>query len=113
MVDVEADPRDGGNSRNFLVGNSSAGLIEAGAIGVGVVNIGDRQSQRERGSNVTDARETTDSITAAIAEASQCDATAIYHPYGDGRAGELISGHLKSVSLADASLLRKRWAVLH
>lgn len=36
------------NARGVLVGNSSAGLIESSAIGVGVVNVGPRQNGRER-----------------------------------------------------------------
>ncbi|MEL7482882.1 MAG: UDP-N-acetylglucosamine 2-epimerase [Planctomycetota bacterium] len=94
-----------------LVGNSSAGLIEAGAVGVGVVNVGDRQSQRERGSNVINARESVGSIVDAMAQVAAIDATAVQHPFGNGAAGVAITRHLKSVSLADASLLRKRWAL--
>ncbi|MEM9662258.1 MAG: UDP-N-acetylglucosamine 2-epimerase [Planctomycetota bacterium] len=94
-----------------LVGNSSAGLIEAGAIGVGVVNVGDRQAQRERGTNVIDCRETAASIADAMREAVTIDSTSRAHPFGSGNTGETIANHLKSVSLADASLVRKGWAI--
>ncbi|MEO1716306.1 MAG: UDP-N-acetylglucosamine 2-epimerase [Planctomycetota bacterium] len=94
-----------------LVGNSSAGLIEAGAIGVGVVNVGDRQAQRDRGTNVIDCRETAASIADAMREAARIDATSRAHPFGTGNTGETIANHLKSISLADASLVRKRWAI--
>ncbi len=96
--------------RGVLVGNSSGGLIEGGAIGIGVVNIGDRQSQRERGTNVVDARETVESIAEAIDRAVRVDATAVEHPFGRGDAGARIAGHLKEAPLEVASLLRKRWA---
>ena len=38
----------------LLVGNSSAGIIEAATFGCPVINIGDRQSGRERNANVID-----------------------------------------------------------
>jgi UDP-hydrolysing UDP-N-acetyl-D-glucosamine 2-epimerase len=38
-----------------LVGNSSAGIIEAGCLGTPVVDVGDRQSGRTRGENVAHA----------------------------------------------------------
>lgn len=78
-----------------LVGNSSAGLIEAAALGLGVVDIGERQSGRERGANVvhTDG-ESIASIRQALQRARSIDRAAMAHPYGDGRAGERIAAAL-------------------
>ncbi|ARJ66543.1 UDP-N-acetyl-D-glucosamine 2-epimerase, UDP-hydrolysing [Magnetospirillum sp. ME-1] len=52
-----------------MVGNSSSGLIEAPAIHLPTVNIGDRQKGRLRAASVIDCAESRDTITAAIAKA--------------------------------------------
>jgi hypothetical protein len=44
----------------MLVGNSSAGLIEAAAIGIPVVNVGRRQAGRERAPHAIDVPEPTE-----------------------------------------------------
>ena len=94
-----------------LVGNSSAGLIEAGALRVPAVNIGPRQALRERGTNVVDAAtETAESIRAAIERARAMDRASITHPFGDGHAGPRSAEALATANLADRSLLRKRWS---
>lgn len=94
-----------------LVGNSSAGMIEAGALGVPVVNIGSRQSGRERGTNVVDAEgENAGAIAAAIDKALKLDRASFTHPFGDGDAGPRIAEALAGLNLADPALLRKHFA---
>ncbi len=94
----------------LLVGNSSAGLIEAGALGLPVVNIGPRQSGRERGSNVVDAAgENAGAIADAIGQAFQIQRASITHPFGDGSTGPRIAAELADVNLADPALLRKHF----
>ncbi|MEO0632452.1 MAG: hypothetical protein AAFY46_17245, partial [Planctomycetota bacterium] len=56
-------------------------------------------------------RETAAAIADAMREAADIDATSRAHPFGSGNTGGAIARHLMSVSLADASLLRKRWAI--
>lgn len=57
---------------DVLVGNSSSGIIEAATAGTPVVNIGPRQTGRERsGLSVVDANETAPSISAALRSALQ------------------------------------------
>jgi len=74
-----------------LVGNSSAGIIEASALGVRVVDVGNRQRGRERGANVVHcARAQDGGVAAALAEAERTVVTAD-HPYGDGSAGARIA----------------------
>ena len=51
---------------DVVIGNSSSGLIEAPALGIPTVNIGDRQKGRLRGASVIDCPERTDSIIEAI-----------------------------------------------
>ncbi|RNC82708.1 MAG: UDP-N-acetylglucosamine 2-epimerase (hydrolyzing) [Phycisphaera sp.] len=95
----------------LLVGNSSAGLIEAGAVGLPVVNIGPRQSGRERGSNAVDAAgENAGAIADAIGHALELDRGSITHPFGDGSTGPRIAAELAGVNLVDPALLRKHFA---
>ena len=70
-----------------LVGNSSAGLIEAAALQLPAVDIGDRQSGRERADNAVHAEESTPTISGALTRALALDRAALTHPYGDGNAG--------------------------
>lgn len=92
----------------LLVGNSSAGLIEAAVTNTRVVNIGPRQHGRERALNVRDADESSSSIQAAI-RASLADPAplAAPHPYGDGNTGPAIAHTLASLNLSHTNLGRK------
>src|SRR5262249_45316744 len=98
-------------ARGILVGNSSAGLIEAAAIGLPVVNIGPRQDGRERCANVIDVPLSRtrfgDHVSDAIARSFRRTFPA-KHPYGDGRAGPRIARLLAAVNPNDPGLLRKR-----
>ncbi|MEX0876910.1 MAG: UDP-N-acetylglucosamine 2-epimerase [Phycisphaerales bacterium] len=96
-----------------LMGNSSAGLIEAAAIGCPSVDIGQRQAGRERCAGWTEhAEESVDSIRAALAKVTDSCTPRSDHPYGDGHAGERIAGlvaeHLAAVGGNRAAALRKR-----
>lgn len=82
------------SSGGMLAGNSSAGLIEAAALQVPVVDIGDRQSGRERCANVVHAQENEASLSAALASAARLNLASLAHPYGDGHTGPRIAGVL-------------------
>lgn len=100
-----------GAAGGALVGNSSAGLIEAAAIGCPSVDIGDRQAGRERCEGWTaHGDESVGSIRDALARVTAPDATRSDHPYGDGRSGELIAENIARVlgHASHAALLRKR-----
>ncbi|MDQ7013131.1 MAG: UDP-N-acetylglucosamine 2-epimerase [Planctomycetota bacterium] len=91
-----------------LVGNSSAGLIEAAVLGVPTVNIGARQTGRERAGNVVDvARELAADVAAAVTRARGLDLRGLEHPYGDGRAGVRIAEILAAVNPHTSGLTRK------
>jgi UDP-hydrolysing UDP-N-acetyl-D-glucosamine 2-epimerase len=94
----------------LLVGNSSAGLIEAAVLGTRVVNIGPRQHGREHAANVRHADETSHSIRSAITTWLH-DPTptplAVPHPYGTGNTGPAIAQALAAHNLAHANLGRK------
>ncbi len=91
-----------------LVGNSSAGLIEAAVLGVRVVNVGPRQSGRERSDNVVQAgAETQDAVAQALRQAQDLNISRGSHPYGDGSAGRKIASILAATDPRDPTLLRK------
>ncbi len=97
----------------LLAGNSSAGLIEAAALGVNVLNVGPRQAGRERAGRVAempaaDARQGSRAIAALLASASAGGRKPPAHPYGDGRSSQRIARLLASVDPHDIALLRKR-----
>jgi UDP-hydrolysing UDP-N-acetyl-D-glucosamine 2-epimerase len=93
----------------YMIGNSSAGLIEAAALRVPVVDIGARQGGRERCENVVHcAFAQPDAVLGAIDRARALDLSAMRHPYGDGNTGRRIANVLASVNALEGSMLRKR-----
>lgn len=82
-----------------LVGNSSVGIRECSFLGVPVVNIGSRQTGRERGVNVFDAPHDREQITAAIRAHLSNGRYPTDFLYGDGRAGERIAQSLSTSPL--------------
>jgi GDP/UDP-N,N'-diacetylbacillosamine 2-epimerase (hydrolysing) len=98
-----------------LVGNSSSGLIEAPAFDLPAVNIGERQRDRARGSNVIDVDYDRRAIVEAVQTALSPDfrrraAEASDSPYiGDGKVSERIVEILRTIPL-DERLLKKQIA---
>ena len=74
-----------------LVGNSSSGIREGAFIGTPVVNIGSRQSNRERGKNVLDVKSNVDDIFNGIKKQIQKGKYEMEDIYGDGTAGEQMA----------------------
>jgi UDP-N-acetylglucosamine 2-epimerase (non-hydrolysing)/GDP/UDP-N,N'-diacetylbacillosamine 2-epimerase (hydrolysing) len=95
-----------------LVGNSSAGLIEAPYFSLPSVNVGDRQIGREHTTNVLHVPYDRSAISAAIKKATSDSAFReslrnLTPPFGDGKSYERIAQILREVSL-DEKLLNKR-----
>lgn len=91
---------------DLMVGNSSAGIIEAASFGTPVVNIGLRQNLRERNANVIDCGTEPAAIEAAIAGALRHGRYPPANVYGDGAAGPRIAGLLAEVPLTPRVLLK-------
>lgn len=103
-----------------LVGNSSAGLIEAAAVGVPVINVGPRQAGRQRAGRVAEVpgvqgrgwQRAVRQVELWAKGSTGRPAARPDHPYGDGHAGERIAGTLASLGLTDPAacerLVRKR-----
>lgn len=92
---------------DVLVGNSSSGIIEAASFGLPVVNIGDRQKDRERNANVRDVPVEKGPIEAAVRAALNGPRFPANNRYGDGRAGHRIVEHLRRIPLGPG-ILRKQ-----
>jgi GDP/UDP-N,N'-diacetylbacillosamine 2-epimerase (hydrolysing) len=90
---------------DLMVGNSSSGIIEAASLGTAVVNVGDRQSCRERSENVVDVSAHRASIAAGIARAEKMTGP-FSNVYGDGQSGVRIVKLLANLDL-DKTLLMK------
>lgn len=83
----------------FLIGNSSAGLRECSFIGVPAINLGDRQSIRERSWNVIDVKHFDhDEVMTAMYTQREYKTYKRSHLYGDGRAAEYIAKHLAKIT---------------
>ncbi|MFW6337128.1 MAG: UDP-N-acetylglucosamine 2-epimerase, partial [Phycisphaeraceae bacterium] len=92
-----------------IVGNSSAGLIEAAALRTPCVNLGQRQAGREAPGHVVHCNDDADpaAIAAAIDRALQLDPRRLRHPYGRGDTGARVAELLANLPLTDLPL-RKR-----
>jgi UDP-hydrolysing UDP-N-acetyl-D-glucosamine 2-epimerase len=93
-------------SGGVMVGNSSAALIEAAALGLPAINLGPRQTGREKPATVIDANDTKPAIIEALAKARTI--TPAPHPYGDGRTGPRIAEALAATNPQNPGLLRKQ-----
>ncbi|MFJ9534512.1 UDP-N-acetylglucosamine 2-epimerase [Herbaspirillum sp. NPDC101396] len=74
-----------------LIGNSSSAIREGAFIGTPAVNIGSRQTARERGDNVIDAGYTQAEIVTAIKDRLAKGRLPSNPIYGDGNAGPRIA----------------------
>ncbi len=83
----------------LVLGNSSSGIIEAPALGIATVNIGERQAGRLKASSIIDCGETKAEIVQAIEKALGTDfkkqAASTKSLYGSGHTTAKIIEHLK------------------
>lgn len=82
-----------------MVGNSSAGIIEAASFSTPVVNVGDRQRLRERSANVVDVGTDVEAICSAVAVALTTGKAPCDNKYGDGKAAARIVNLLTTLVL--------------
>lgn len=79
----------------FVIGNSSSGIIETPAFHVPTVNIGDRQRGRLQSASIINCGTTTDNIVNAIKQALSKEhyqiCKKVLSPYGDGHAADQIA----------------------
>ncbi len=99
---------------DVMVGNSSSGIIEAPLFGLPFVNVGTRQSGRERSSNVVDVGYDSRGIAEIVRRLVEDAGFRSEHsdgrsPYGDGHSGERIAKLLAEVPI-DARVVQKKIA---
>lgn len=98
-----------GETGGALVGNSSAGLIEAGSLGCPALNIGARQRGREHADNVVHAVESIEAIREGVQIARSLESP-FSSPFGKGAAGPSAATALVEVNPLDPAMLRKHCA---
>ncbi len=81
----------------LMIGNTSSGIIEAGAFKKKVINLGDRQKGRLSGKNVITVPFRKEKICNAVRLAGQLNLLSFKNPYGQGGASDRILKILKSV----------------
>ncbi len=99
----------------LLVGNSSAGLLEAASVGLPVINLGERQRGRLCGCNVVFCDGDTSSFQDALDLVASNEFRAAIHkqvnPYGDGKSESRAVSLLKSIDFKD--MVKKAKDPLH
>lgn len=98
-----------------MVGNSSAGILEAPSLGLPTVNIGVRQRGREHAENVIFTDYDEDEIALALQTATKDTAfrgrvAKCRTPYGDGSAGPKIASILAQTDI-DLRLMHKKFVM--
>jgi len=100
-----------GMLKNFgvLLGNSSSGMIEASYFNIPVVNIGIRQKGRERGLNVIDVDNSSQSIFTGVRKVLKGKKRSGINKriYGKGDSSVKIVKHLERIKL-DSEMIKKQ-----
>ena len=100
----------------FVIGNSSSGIVEVPFFKIPTVNIGDRQKGRIRHPSVIDTgysvEEIKSGIDKALAPAFRESLSNMKYKFGDGHAAERIVDVLKDIPLS-SNLLRKKLEFPH
>jgi len=95
----------------FIIGNSSSGILEAPTFGKPAVNIGRRQADRYRGQNVIDCEYNIESISSSIQKARTesfkilCSQTK--NPYGSGDSSQQILSILEKTIVSPNFLIKQ------
>jgi GDP/UDP-N,N'-diacetylbacillosamine 2-epimerase (hydrolysing) len=91
---------------DVMVGNSSAGIIEAASFGTPVINIGTRQAMRERNANVMDVPAQRQALLDAVRQALAGGRLPPANLYGDGHAARRIVELLDQLPLGGQVLMK-------
>lgn len=94
-----------------IVGNSSAGIVEAASFELPCVNVGTRQTGKLRAKHVVDVGYTAGEIVNGLKLALSKDFSEslrhLKNPYGDGESGERIAEILSGLEINDQLLKKK------
>lgn len=94
-----------------MLGNSSAGILEAPLLKLPVINVGNRQKGRLHAENVEFVPHSAEAIQQAVRRALfdldyRRRVQACHNPYGDGHSSERIAQLLATVPVDDALLIK-------
>ncbi len=96
---------------DFIIGNSSSGIIDAPSFKKPTINIGIRQIGRESASNIINTQHNVNSIILAIRHAHsipfQKTLQKCTNPYGDGKASKRIVKILETIQITDDMIQKK------
>lgn len=97
----------------FVLGNSSSGLIETPSFKIPTVNIGDRQRGRIKAKSVIDCAPVAEDIIRAINKAMspefRNECKSVINPNGDGNTTKKIVDHIKSYRKTHGVDLKKKF----
>ena len=97
----------------FVLGNSSSGIIETPAFHIPTVNIGDRQRGRLQPKSIINCLSSSDSIVDAIKKACSAEhrnvCRTVISPYGDGHTAERIAKKTMEIVKTGDIDLKKRF----
>ena len=97
----------------FVLGNSSSGIIETPAFRVPTVNIGNRQKGRLQSESIINCDPDMDSIISAVKKALSNEhrmvCAKVVSPYGDGNAGKKIAKKSIEVVMDGSIDLKKKF----
>lgn len=97
----------------FVIGNSSSGIVEAPCFGIPTINIGDRQKGRLRAQSIIDCKPDTISIQNSIDKAMSAEfkkvAKKAKNPYGDGDTSEEIVNTIKNFLIKKERYIQKKF----
>lgn len=97
----------------FVIGNSSSGIVEVPCFGIPTVNIGDRQKGRLRAESIIDCAPKAEDICKGIEKARtkefQGISRRVKNPYGEGNTSFLIVDTIKSYLKSDMINLKKKF----
>lgn len=100
-------------SAEFVLGNSSSGIIETPAFGIPTINIGDRQRGRLQSESIINCSTDSKGIEAAIQKAMDPEfkkiCESVISPYGDGHAAEHIASKIIEVVSEGKIDLKKKF----
>lgn len=95
----------------FVLGNSSSGIIETPVFGIPTINIGDRQKGRLQSESIINCGDSQEEILAAIKKAQSPEfiqlCKGVVSPYGDGHAAESIAKKVIEVVMSGKIDLKK------
>lgn len=91
---------------DLMIGNSSAGIIEAATFGTPVINVGNRQKLRERNCNTIDVQLERQELSQAIWTVLNKGRMSSVNVYGDGNTSQRIIDLLLDIDFTSELLLK-------